>query len=231
MANHLDLEEQEQLDQLKHFWKQYGSFIQWGLIIILGAFAAWYGYQEWQRKQSLQASALFEELENAVENGDLQKTERAFADIKERFSSTTYAHQAGLLAAKTLYANGRADAAKAALTWVAEQSSDKAYASIALLRLSGLLIDAKAYDEALTLLSGKIDLGFVALAADRKGDIYLLQGKKEQAKQEYQKAFSALPERNDYKRLVAVKLSAVGGTVASADTSAVVSSSKTDGSK
>ena len=37
MASHLDLEEQEQLDQLKHFWKQYGNLITWVLVLVLGA--------------------------------------------------------------------------------------------------------------------------------------------------------------------------------------------------
>jgi len=49
MAQHLDLEEQEQLDELKHFWKQYGNLITWALIAVLSAFAAWNGYQYWQR--------------------------------------------------------------------------------------------------------------------------------------------------------------------------------------
>ena len=44
MAKHLDLEEQEQLDELKHFWKQYGNLITWGLIVVFGAIAAWNGY-------------------------------------------------------------------------------------------------------------------------------------------------------------------------------------------
>lgn len=211
MANHLDLEEQEQLDQLKHFWKQYGDFITWGLIAIVAAIAAWNGYQYWQRNQSAQASALFEEIEKAVNNGDMQRIERAFSDMKERFASTTYAHQSGLLAAKTLYVNGRIDAAKAALTWVAEQSSDKGYASIARLRLSALLIDAKAYDEALKVLSEKVEPEFSALAADRKGDIYALQGKTAEAKQEYVKALQGLQEGSDYKKLVEVKLGALGG--------------------
>jgi len=232
MANHLDLEEQEQLDQLKHFWKRYGDFIAWGLIAILAAIAAWNGYQYWQRNQSSQASALFEEIEKAVGNGDMQRTERAFSDMKERFPSTIYAHQSGLLAAKTLYVNGRIDAAKAALTWVAEQSSDKGYASIARLRLSGLLIDAKAYEEALKVLSEKVEPEFSALAADRKGDIYALQGKNVDAKQEYAKALQTLQEGSDYKRLVEVKLGVLGGVADSDKVSlGLAVSTKLDGIK
>ena len=41
MATHLDLEEQEQLDQLKAFWKQYGNLVSWVLIVVLGGYAAW----------------------------------------------------------------------------------------------------------------------------------------------------------------------------------------------
>jgi predicted negative regulator of RcsB-dependent stress response len=52
MAKHLDLEEQEQLDDLKHFWKSYGNLITWTLIVAFGAYAAWNGWQYWQRTQA-----------------------------------------------------------------------------------------------------------------------------------------------------------------------------------
>ena len=66
MASHLDLEEQEQLDELKHFWKKYGNVITWLLIVVMGSYAGWNGYQYWQSQQSVKASALFDELEKSV---------------------------------------------------------------------------------------------------------------------------------------------------------------------
>ena len=60
MANNLDLEEQEQLEELKHFWNKNGNWISWLLIIILGSLAAWNGYQWWQKNQGMQASAMFD---------------------------------------------------------------------------------------------------------------------------------------------------------------------------
>lgn len=231
MANHLDLEEQEQLDQLKHFWKQYGNWITWSLIVVLGAVAAWNGYQFWQRNQSVQAAAMFDEVERVARSGDLQKTERAFSDMKERFASTTYAQQAGLLVAKTSYAAGNVDAAKAALAWVAEKSRDKGYVSIARLRLSGILLEAKAYDEALGSLTSDISEEFGALVADRRGDIFAAQGKKPEAKLEYQKAFRQFEERSEYRRLVEVKLNALGGDQTNAIAAPVGGASKTEGSK
>jgi predicted negative regulator of RcsB-dependent stress response len=107
MAKHLDLEEQEQLDQLKHFWNQYGNLITWVLIAVFGSVAAWNGWQYWQRTQSVQASALYEEVNRAAQMGDAARLDRSFADMKDKFGGTVFAQQAGLLVAKTLYRKGQ----------------------------------------------------------------------------------------------------------------------------
>ncbi|WP_332777542.1 YfgM family protein [Polaromonas sp.] len=210
MAKHLDLEEQEQLDELKHFWKQYGDLITWALIAVFGAVAAWNGYQYWQRSQAAQAAVMYDEVERAVQSGEVAKLDRALADMKDRYGSTTYAQQAGLLAARAYYDKGNVDASKAALSWVAGKASDEGYQAIAKLRLAGVLMENKAYDEALQQLSGTFPKDFVALAADRRGDILAAQGKKNEAKAEYEKAYKGLDERAEYRRLVEVKLNALG---------------------
>ena len=210
MSQHLDLEEQEQLEELKHFWKQYGNLISWILIAVMGSYAAWNGYQYWQRSQAAQSSAMYDEVERAAQDSDLTKLDRALADMKDKFAGTSYAQQAALLAAKTYHDRGNIDAAKAALAWVAEKSSDQGYQSIARLRLAGELAQAKAYDEAAKQLSGSFPTEFAPLAADRLGDIYLLQDKKDQARLEFEKAYKGFEDQVDYRRLVEVKLNALG---------------------
>lgn len=210
MANHLDLEEQEQLDQLKHFWKQYGNPITWGLIVVLAAFTGWNVYQYWQRNQASQASAMYDEVERVLRAKDPEKVDRAFGDMKEKFGSTAYAQQAGLLVAKSYYEAGKIDLAKAALSWVAEKSSDEGYQAIARLRLAAVLLESKAFDEALKQLSGTFPADFQALVADRKGDIFQLKGDKAQALAEYNKAYKGMDERTEYRRLVEIKLNALG---------------------
>ncbi|NKE64364.1 tetratricopeptide repeat protein [Ramlibacter sp. RBP-2] len=210
MAKQLDLEEQEQLDELKHFWREYGNLITWALIAVFGAIAAWNGWQYWQNSQAAQASAMYDEIERAVQAGDTDRLERAFSDLKERFGRTTYAQQAGLLAATTLQAKGKADAAKATLAWVAEKSPDEGYQALARLRLAGVMLEAKAYDDALKQLAGNFPPEFAPLAADRRGDVLSLQGKKAEARAEYEKAYKAFDERSDYRRLIEVKLGALG---------------------
>lgn len=210
MARHLDLEEQEQLAELKHFWNQWGNLITWVLIAVFGSFAAWNGWNYWQRQQAAQASALYDEVERAAGAGDAARLGQAFKDIKERFGGTAYAQQAALLAAKELQQKGKADEARAALTWVARESSDEGYKAVARLRLAGLMVESRNYDEALQQLAGDMPKEFEALAADRRGDIYNLQGKKAEAKAEYTKAWNAFGPESEYRGLVEVKLTALG---------------------
>lgn len=210
MSQHLDLEEQEQLEELKHFWKQYGNLISWVLIAVLGSYAAWNGYHYWQRSQAAQSSAMFDEVERAAQAGDVAKLDRALADMKEKFAGTTYAQQAALLAAKTYDEKGNVDAAKAALTWVVDKSSDPGYQAIARLRLAGVLTQAKGFDDAAKQLTGEFPKEFAPLVADRLGDIFLLQGKKAEARAEFEKAYKGFDTQADYRRLVEVKLNALG---------------------
>ena len=210
MSNALDLEEQEQLDQLKHFWKTWGNLISWVLIAILGSYAAWNGYQYWQRSQAVKASALYDEVERAVASGDVSRVERSLANMKDKFGSTQFAQQAALLAAKTLQAQGKTDAARAALAGVADSASDPAYRDVARLRLAGLLLDAKSYDDALKQLNMEFTPAMAGLAADLRGDVLQAQGQTAQAVTAYQQAWTQLADVADYRRLVQAKLNALG---------------------
>ncbi|HSV50970.1 MAG TPA: tetratricopeptide repeat protein [Burkholderiaceae bacterium] len=210
MAKHLDLEEQEQLDQFKHFWKQHGNWITWVLILVLGSYGGWNLYQYWQRQQATQAAALYDEVERAAQGTDTAKLERALGEMKDRFGSSSYGQQAGLLAAKSFYEQGKVDAAKAALAWVAEKAPDEGYQALARLRLAGLLVEAKTPDEALKQLSGNFPSEFAPLVADRKGDVHAIQGKKAEAIAEYTKAYRGLEERSEYRRMVEIKLNSLG---------------------
>ncbi|MBA3597580.1 MAG: tetratricopeptide repeat protein [Methylibium sp.] len=210
MATRLDIGEQEQLDQLKDFWKAYGNLITWVLILALGGFAAFNGWQWLQRDRAQKAAVLYDQLDKAVQAGDAERTTRVFTDLKERYGSTTYAEQAGLAAAKLLFGKGQLDAARVNLQWVAENANQGEYRVIASLRLAGLLLDEKKYDEALKQLPADAPPAFAGLVADRRGDILNAQGKTEEAKAAYRTAWEVLPPTIDYRRLVEAKLTALG---------------------
>ena len=210
MANQLDLEEQEQLDELKHFWSKYGNLISGVLIVVMLALAGWNGYNYWQRSQAAQAAVMYDEMGKSLAGGDVAKAERTFNDMKDRYARASYTQQAGLALAKMAADAGKADVAKVALQWVADKSGDEGYAAIASLRLANIYLDAKQYPEALKALDAAKGDAFVALAADRRGDVLLLQGQRDAAKAAYLTAFKAFDERSEYRRLVRVKLNALG---------------------
>jgi predicted negative regulator of RcsB-dependent stress response len=210
MSKHLDLEEQEQLDQLKYFWKQYGNAITWLLILVMGSYAGWNGYQYWQKQQSTKAGALFDEVERAASTGDASKLERAWNDMKDRFPGTTYAAQSALLAGKTFQQAEKFDAAVAALKWASESASDEASVQLARLRLANLQIQQKAYDDASKTLAKPFTPAFTGLALDIQGDLYMAQNKSQDAVKAYTDAWSKLEVNNEYRRLVQAKLNALG---------------------
>ena len=210
MATNLDLEEQEQLDDLKHFWKKNGNVITWLLIAALAGYAAWNGWNYWQREQAVKAGAMYDELDRAAQAGDADKVTRVFADLKERYPRTAFTQQGGLLAAKVQFEKGKADAALASLTWVGENAVEAEYKTVAMLRLAGLSLDAKKYDDALKQLDAATAPDFAALVADRRGDVLLAQGKADDAKAAYSKAWTQMDAKVDYRRLIEAKLTSLG---------------------
>jgi predicted negative regulator of RcsB-dependent stress response len=84
---------------------------------------------------------------------------------------------------------------------------------VAKVRLAGLLLDEKAYDEALKVLSGEVAPQFTGAVADRKGDILVAQNKLAEARAAYQAALDATDKKNPGRQLIQLKLEAIGGTV------------------
>jgi predicted negative regulator of RcsB-dependent stress response len=207
-----DLEEQEQLASLQAFWNKYGNLLTWTLILVLGGFA---GYNYWnyhQRNQAVGASTLYNQMQTSIDAKDNALVQRTAADIQSKFKSSTYAQMSALAAAKSAFEAGDLKTAKAQLQWVVTNGSDE-YKSLAKLRLSGVLLDEKAYAEALTLLATPFLPQFAGAVADRKGDVLVAQNKVDEARAAYLAALTAMGKKNPGRQLVELKLEAIGGTV------------------
>ncbi|KQQ31931.1 hypothetical protein ASF61_16455 [Duganella sp. Leaf126] len=207
-----DLEEQEQLASLKAWWDKYGNLTTWLIIAALAAYSAWAGWNYYQRNQTAQASALYEELQRAVEAKDNAKVQRAAGDMESKFGSTAYAPMSALVAAKSAFDANDAKSAKAQLQWAIDHGADE-FKAIAKVRLAGLLLDEKAYDQALKALDGSVAPAFAGSVADRKGDILVAQNKLAEARTAYQAALDATDKKNPGRQLIQLKLEAIGGAV------------------
>jgi predicted negative regulator of RcsB-dependent stress response len=212
-----DLEEQEQIANFKAFWNRFGNLITWVLIIALGGYAAYNFWNTHQRGKSVEASALYSELADLAQapTKDLAKIQRVSTDIETKFGGTAYGQMAALTAAKAAFDANDLKTAKAQLQWAIDNGNDE-YKSVARLRMSGVLLDEKAYDKALAILNGEFPPQFAAEVADRKGDVLVAQNKLPDARAAYQAALDKMDKKHPGRQIVQVKLDAIGGAPAGA---------------
>jgi predicted negative regulator of RcsB-dependent stress response len=206
-----DLQEQEQLDALKAWWRAHGNRVTTAATAVLLAVVAYQGWSWYGLRQAAAASAIYEEFERVSASKDPKDAAKArdlVGTLIEQDGSTVYATIAALRAAKSNIAAGDLKSAKAQLTWAAEHAAQKELALLARVRLAGVLLDEKAYDEALKTLKVDVPDAFAAEFADRRGDVYAAQGKVADARAAYAEALGkagAQPLRS----LIQMKLDAL----------------------
>jgi predicted negative regulator of RcsB-dependent stress response len=206
-----DLEEQEQIETLKSWWKRYGNMLTWLLIAALAAFSGWSAWNYYQRNQAAQAGQLYDEIGRAVVAKDNARVLRGAADMREKFGRTAYAEMASLMAAKAAFDANDLNGAKTQLQWVVDNGRDDAYRALARIRLAGVLLDEKAYEEGLKLLAADVPAAFAGAAADRRGDLLMAQNKIAEARTAYQEALQKSDAKSPGRQLIQLKLDAIGG--------------------
>jgi len=205
-------DEQESLENLKHWWAKWGNATTWIVLAVLVVAAGFNGWNFWQRRQAAEATVLYDQVQQAVTANDKAKVARVAADMEDKFGRTAYAQMTALAAAKALYAAGDSAAAKAQLQWAVDHAKDDEYKQIAKLRLSLLLLDEKSYDAGLKVLADAPLDAFKGVISDRRGDLLAAQGKREDARAAYKVALDTLPQSDTSARqLVQFKLDALGG--------------------
>jgi predicted negative regulator of RcsB-dependent stress response len=186
-----DLEEQEQLDEIKVWWKQHGNLLINVITALSLIVVAWQGWNWYQRNQSAQASMVYNLLQKSVLEKDAQRIRTASDQLLDKFAGTSYAALGALAAAKAMIDAGDAKSAKAQLLWVVEHGKDE-LRDLARLRLAAVLLDEKEFDQALKQLEGSVGPGFEAIFSDNRGDVFSAQGKKVEALGAYQKTLGLL---------------------------------------
>ena len=213
MAKHLknlNLEEQEQLEQLKGFWAEYGRLITLTAVVLLVVIVGWVGWQFWQNQQARGAAVIYDKLNEALVRNDADQAKQAVTEIQEQYGRATYASQSALVAVNLLYTQGQLDSAKEILSWVTEHGRDPGLKGLAVLRLADILMDQKDYDRALAVLATEVPEAFAGLVNDKRGMVYVAQGKIEEAKAAYSQAYRGLAMLPESQQMVANKLSVLG---------------------
>ncbi len=205
-----DLEEQERLAELKAWWSTHGKRLLALVLILVIALAGWRAYGAWQAQQSVKAAALYSELQKALQTKDKEKISAAYRALRDSYMRSEYAGMAALWEAKYQVEQNNLDGARDSLQWAAQQARSEELRALAALRLAAVLLDQKQYDLALQAVSGSAPAAFAGLFADRRGDIYWAQNKNAQARQEFQVALEKLKPESTLRRVIEVKLEALG---------------------
>lgn len=191
-----DLDEQEQISELKAWWAQYGKFVTTIAVAAALGSVGWQGFQYYRNTQANEASAVYFAVQQAAARGDAQKTREAAGQLIEKFGGTAYAEMAALTSAGVQIEAGDTKNARLQLEWVVSNGKDPALKDIARLRLAALLLDEGAYDEALARLAAAPAPALKARYEDLRGDVLAAAGKPAEARTAYQAALDALAAEN-----------------------------------
>jgi len=205
-------EEEEQLEELKAFWRKHGNTILTIVTVVLLAVAAWRGWEWYQANRSARAAAVYDQLKVAVEQGDAERIRSAAQVLRDDFPGTAYARMGALVAAHAQVGADAKDGAVENLRWMVEKDDDEILVLVARLRLASILIEQEAFDEARRVLDVEVPPAFAGLYADRRGDIALAQGRVDEAREAWSRALETLGPATSIARLVQLKLDSLGAS-------------------
>ncbi|OGA66794.1 MAG: hypothetical protein A3G81_10685 [Betaproteobacteria bacterium RIFCSPLOWO2_12_FULL_65_14] len=208
----LDLEEQEQVAELKAWWKDHGGRIAALVLAVAVGFAGWQGWRWYQLDQAVNAAVLYDTVSKAAQANDGKALRDAAGTLVESYPRTVYASMGALVAARHYFDRNDLRNAKAQLQWVIERSSSDDFRDLARLRLASVLLDEKAYDEALKLLDAKHASAYDAQYAALRGDILVAKNQAAEAKAAYELALEkAGKDEGAFQESVRMRLEALGG--------------------
>ena len=208
----LDLEEQEQVEELKAWWKQHGNLIVAVILAVAIAFAGWQGWRWYSASQAAQAAAVFDALAKAAQGGDAKALRDSAGTLIESYPRTLYASMGALVAARFHFDRNDSKSAKAQLQWVVDNAPSEDFRDIARLRLAAVLVDEKAYDEALKVLDAKHAAAYESQYAALRGDALLAKNQRDEARAAYKLALEkAAREQGGFRESVRMRLEALGG--------------------
>ena len=208
----LDLEEQEQVEELKAWWKQHGGLIAAVVLAVALSFAGWQGWRWYQMSQAANASVLYDTVSKAAQANDAKALRDAAGTLVESYPRTLYASMGALVAARYYFDRNDLKTAKAQLQWVMDHSPSDDFKDLARLRLAAVLLDEKTYDEALRLLEAKPAPAYEAQYAALRGDILLAKNQAAEAKAAYKLALEKSDKKDGaFQESVRMRLEALGG--------------------
>jgi predicted negative regulator of RcsB-dependent stress response len=206
----IHLHEDEELEKLKEWWRNYGVALIVGAVIGLGGL---FGYRYWTHHLELRAaaaSALYDEVVYNLHQGKPDAAAQLGGKVMQKYKSTPYAPLTALLLAKSSYEKGDDASAERQLRWAMDHAGQKAVEHTARLRLARLLLAEGKLDAASKLVQGVKDTGgYGSSYAELRGDLYRAKGDLAKARTAYTKALGE-DRGGKYSEVLRMKLANLG---------------------
>lgn len=182
--------EEQQVEAIKGYWEENGNMIIAGIVI---GFAGFIGFNYYKDSKLTDELTISNNYQTLIESSATDK--KTFSENAEKFinenSTTSYASLTALALAKEAASTQDWASAEAQLATAISSAPTDGIKGIATLRLARVQIQLEQYDKAFTTLEKSLPESFTASVEEIKGDIYLLQGKKELARNAYQVAIAS----------------------------------------
>jgi predicted negative regulator of RcsB-dependent stress response len=204
----------EQGEVVKKWLSENGSAIVMGLIIAFGGLFGFKQWQSWQESNRQQASAEFEVMSELLTAGQLDAAMSNFQNLQDNYSRSPYTSMAALQMARARLEGSQADLAIGLYEFVVENGYPRAMSVIARVRLARVLLEQGRTDEALVMVQAEDNIiGFESRYAEVRGDIYLAQGKVDEATTAYFEALNTLEAGEGDRATLVLKLESLGGEI------------------
>jgi predicted negative regulator of RcsB-dependent stress response len=185
------LDEREQAEQLKQWFKENWLWMVAGIGLGLGSLYGWQGYNAYLDGKSQDAGQRFAAMLQAFDSADLAKGREIGSEIISKYASTPYADQTIMVIARVDAETEQFDDAAAKLRQVMEQSKDQELALVARIRLARVQLAQGKQDDALATLEGANAPAIEAAVAELRGDALLAKGDAAAALTAYQQSLAA----------------------------------------
>lgn len=205
------LTEQEQVQQIKAWVKQYGMTVVAGILIAVIASSGWRYYQNYRNKQLLRASATYDEMLTLRAQNNADKATEQAKKLVGHFPKSPYAQMAAFMLARDAIMKKDYPEAINQLKWVIAHSKNHAIQQIARIRIARILLSSQNADGALEILKNIDDKSFLGMIDEVRGDAYLAKNDPKSARQAYELALKELPNAEITRPLLEMKYDNLAG--------------------
>lgn len=202
--------EDEQIEQIRRWWREYGRSVIVGVIIALVAIFGWWQWSSYQDRQELAAAAAYQALVADLGDGNVPAAQSLAKQLRSEHGGSPYAVLAAFRMAGQYVENNDLQAATKELRWaVAHTKKLPALQPIARLRLARVLLGSNDAKAALKMAQPVPQGAFAGQFQELIGDIYVTQANRAAAIKAYQAALAA-DSTGQRRGLIQAKLNDLG---------------------